>query len=320
MTGTPTLAWLFATALGVVLLAVTAWPGAATAAQHPPTFDFEKVLDTYLDDTSGLISFTDYRVIFAPNGEFNAVVAVLAPAGQIVASFPFAKEYRPKEGIYGRVQVETPADVSLSEPGIYTIVFVVDGVPVTRMPVKLVRVDGGDDPFNPGATYQFDGYWRTFAFLTMGSHKGEAFPVVNYWLGGMDLAPGTVRGRPFVTLYRDGAAVAHSQRTQGHYREGHFRHAEISLYHPHPKGKEATARPFVLSDWLVDGDYELRVTRQPDGALLRSFDFEVANRSFVPHPRTVLGYQPQTDYIAPRVQKRGATSPELVEAIWIEDR
>lgn len=308
------------TALAVTFAVGVAWPITAAAAKYSPAFDFEKVLDTYFDDSSGLISFTDYKVIFAPDGEFNGLVAVLDPAGRIVANFPFYKEYRPKEGIYGRVQVETPADVSLTEPGIYTIVFLVDGTPVTRLPVKLERVDSGDDPFGSSASYRFDGYWRTFAFLTMGSFKGEAFPVLNYWLGGMDLAPGKVRGQPFVTLYRNGTAVAHSQRTQGHYREGHFKHAKISLYHPHAAGKEANARPFLLADWLVDGDYEVRVTRQPDGALLRSFDFEVANGAFVPHPRTVLGYQPQTDYIAPRVQKRGATSPELVEAIWIEDR
>ena len=41
---------------------------------------------------------------------------------------------------------------------------------------------------------------------------------------------------------------------------------------------------------------------------------------YVEHPRTKFGYEPQTDFIAPRVQKKGSTSLELTESIWIEDR
>lgn len=290
------------------------------AQQYAPTFDFENVLNTYFDDESGLISFQDSKVIFAPESAFNGRVAVLNSVNKIIASFPFLKEYRPKNGIYARVQIQTPADVTLTEPGIYTLVYVVDGKPVTRLPVRLELASSGNDPFNPKKTYRYDGYWRTFAFITMGTFKAEKFPLLNYWLGGKDLAAGKNRGRPFVILYRDGNMVAHSQKTQGHFMTGHFKHAEINLYHPHKQGKEYNAKPFLLKDWLVDGKYEIRVTRQSDGAMIRSFDFKVVNGKFEEHPRTKLGYQPQTDYIAPRVQKRGSTTVELTEAIWIEDR
>jgi hypothetical protein len=291
-----------------------------SAQQYTPTFDFEQVLNTYFDDESGLISFQNYRVIFAPEGAFNGLVAVLDSANKIIASFPFYKEYRPKNGIYARVQVQTPADVTLTKPGIYTLVYVVDGKPVTRLPVRLELASAGKDPFNPGKKYRYDGFWRTFAFITMGTYKGEKFPLLNYWLGGKDLTAGKDRGRPFVTLYRDGKMVAHSQKTQGHFMTGHFDRAKINLYHPHKEGKEANAKAFLLNDWLVDGKYEIRVTRQSDGAMIRSFDFKVINGKFEEHPRTKFGYQPQTDYIAPRVQKKGSTILELTEAIWIQDR
>lgn len=311
----------FKSALLVLILSVSVFSITPLAAQqYPPTFDFEKVLNTYFDDESGLISFQDYRVIFAPEGEFNGQVAVLDSANKIIAHFPFYKEYRPKNGVYARVQVQTPADVTLAQPDIYTLVFLVDGKPVSRLPVRLESASAGNDPFNPAKTYRFDGYWRTFAFLTMGTYKGEKFPLLNYWLGGKDLAPDKKRGRPFVTLHRDGEMVAHSQKTQGHFMTGHFKRAEINLYHPHEEGKEANAKTFYLRDWLVDGKYEIRVTRQSDSAMIRSFDFEVVDGKFEEHPRTKLGYEPQTDYIAPRVQQRGSTTLELTEAVWIEDR
>lgn len=288
--------------------------------QYAPTFDYEKVLNTYFDDESGLISFQDYRVIFGPEGTFNAQVAVVNSENKIIKSFPFYNEYRNRNGVYARAQVQTPADITLTEPGIYNLAFIVDGKPVTRLPFKLVKSSGGDDPFNPSTKYYFDGYWRTFAFLTMESFKGESFPQINYWLGGIDMAAGKNRGKPYLAMYRDGQLVAHSQKTQGHFMLGHFKHARMSLYHPHKEGKEYNAKPFLLKDWLIDGKYEIRVTRQADGAMLRSFDFNVVNGQFENHPRTKLGFEPQTDYIAPRVQMKGSTALELEEAIWIEDR
>jgi hypothetical protein len=313
-----TLARTAAPAAVAVTLVLVAAP--ATAQKYPPTIDFESALDTYFDDSSGLISFNSSRVIFAPDGQFNGLVAVLDSDGQIVAKFDYYPDYGPKVGVYASVQAKGPADVTLTEPGLYTIVWVVDGQPATRLPVRLEKVSDGDDPFAPGATYRFDGYWRTTAYLAMDTYSGESWPVLYYWLGGKDLAPGERTGRPFVKLYRDGDAVAHSRRTEGHFRQGHFDQTKATLFHPHRAGTEANVRPYLLDDWLVDGDYELRVTRQSDGATIRSFDFRVAGGEFEPHPRTVLGYEPRTDYIAPRVQRKGATALELTEAIWIQDR
>jgi len=305
----------------IVFLCVGLLSGHGLAAQqYAPAFDFEHVLNTYFDDESGLISFRDYRVLFAPEGQFNAQVAVLDADGKIVAVFPFFKDYASKEGIYARAQVQGPADVKLSEPGIYTIVYVVDGKPVTRLPVRLEQTSAGDDPFNPAKTYRFDGYWRTMAFLTLGTYKEEKFPMLNYWLGGKDLPTGANRDKPFVGLYRDGALVAHNRRTMGIIQTGHFKGVRMNLYHPHEAGKEANALPFLLKDWLVDGTYEIRVTRVSDDALLRSFDFRVVDGEFEAHPRSRLGYEPQTDYIAPRVQQKGATYLSLAEALWIQDR
>jgi hypothetical protein len=290
------------------------------AQQYAPTFDYQHVLNTYFDDQSGLISFQDGRIIFAPEGQINAQVAVVDSKNKVVASFPFYKDYKYRAGVYARALVKTPADLTLTKPGIYSIVYLVNKKPVTRLPFKLVQSSAGDDPFNPQKKYRFDGYWRTFAFIVMRTWKGEDFPEVHYWLGGMDLPAGKQRGSQIVTLFRDGKLVAHSKRTVGTIEPGHFKEVRSSLYHIHPAGKEANAIPFLLKDWQVDDIYELRVNRQSDKAALRSYDFKVSNGKIEGHPRSKLGYTPQVDYIAPRVQKMGGTSLELTEAIWIEDR
>ncbi|MHC4106425.1 MAG: hypothetical protein ACYSR9_15905 [Planctomycetota bacterium] len=290
------------------------------AGQYPPVFDFESLLNTYFDDESGLISFQDGRIIFAPDGSFNGQIAVLNSANKIVADFSFYNDYKVKNGVYARALVQTPADVTLTNPDIYTIVWLVDGKPVTRLPVRLEVASGGDDPFNPGTKFSFDGYWRTFAFLTDVSDSDD-IPELHYWLGGKDLAPGKNTGKPFIALYRDGKMVAHNKKQgPGIIRSGHFDRAKSFLYFPHEVKKSPNAVYFRLKDWLVDGKYEIRVTRLSDGEMIRSFDFNVSGGKFEEHPRTKFGYEPQTDFIAPRVQKKGSSSLELETAIWIEDR
>ncbi len=296
------------------------WSPPLAAQQYSPTFDFESVLNTYFDDTSGLISFQAGRIIFAPDAPFHGQIAVLNSANEMVADFSFYPDYKVKNGVYAEALVKTPADVTLTKPDLYTIVWVVNGKPVTRLPFRLEIASGGNDPFNPGKTYRFDGYWRTFAFLTDVS-EADDFPELHYWLGGKDLPSGKNSDRPFIALYRDGDMVAHSKKQgPGIIRSGHFDRARTLLFHPHKKKESPNARHFLLKDWLVDGKYEILVTRESDGKQIRSFDFQVSNGQFEPHPRTKLGYQPQTDYIAPRVQSKGATGLELEEAVWIADR
>ena len=290
-----------------------------SAQNYAPVFDFEKVMDTYFDD-SGLISFQDGKIIFAPKDRLNAQVAVVDQENKVLARFPFHPRYKAQEGVYARALVQAPADITLTKPGIYNIVYIVDGRPATRLPFRLVQTSAGDDPFNPRKEFAFDGYWRTFAFIIMDDWKGEEWPEVYYWLGGLDLPKGQNDDKQIVTLFRDGKMVAHSKTRNGFYKKGHFEKVHSHLYHIHPENKSYNARPFLLKDWLVDGVYELRVNRLSDKAALRSFDFRVVNGKIEGHPRSRLGYQPQTDYIAPRVQKRSSTYPELVEAIWIEDR
>ncbi len=305
--------------LPVVLAIASA--GSAGARQYAPALDYEHLLDTYFDSQSGLISFQSARIIFAPEGKFKGQVAVLDASNKVLGHFTFYEDYKVKSGVYAMAMAKAPADITLTTPGVYTIAYLIDGKPATRLPVRLVQTSAGDDPFNPQKTFRYDGYWRTFALIRMNKWKGDKWPEIYYWLGGADLPAGKNRASQIATLFRDGTIVAHSKRTMSDaIQPGHFRKVRNQLYHPHPAGKEPNALPFLLKDWLVDGIYELRINRLEDKVALRSYDFKVSNGAIEPHPRSKLGYEPHIDYIAPRVQKRGSSSLELEPAIWIEDR
>ena len=135
----------------------------------------------------------------------------------------------------------------------------------------------------------------------------------------MDLPPDVSRDMFRVALLRDGSEVAHSKRTQGQITTGHFKRTRTFLFHPHSQKESPNVPVFSLQDLKVDGAYEVRVTRKSDGKMIRSYDFDVAGGVITPLPQTQLGYEPASDYVLPRVLKRGATTLEMVEAIWIRD-
>lgn len=304
------------------LLAALALPGlpAPAAAQGAPAVDFESVLESYFDDESGLLSFTAFDLVLAPEGPCKLEVVVLDAASKELARHGSWDDYRWREGVFARVNMRGPADVQLEQPGVYTLVFLHDGTPITRFQFGLVQTGAGDDPYDPVKTWRFDGPWRMYGHITTHtSFKDERIPRFTVWLGGGDLAEGKDRGMFLATLRRGDEVLAHSKRTTGHIGPGHFERTEFSLYHPHEAKASANAEVLRLTD-LADGDYSLTLARQSDDAPLRDYRFAVKDGALVPHEKSAFGFEPAYDHIAPRVVKRGSNTYSHVEAIWMQSK
>lgn len=299
-------------------LAVLAIDRPATAQQNPPAVVFESLMDSYFGDADGYVDFGSYDLAFAPEGPANAIVGLVDSNNNVLAQHKIFEDYKVREGVFGRMMVEGPAGIQLTEPGTYTIVFVFNGQPISRFPFLLRQTGDGEDPFDPEKTYAFDGYWRTLAHITEGSFKDEPIPIFSLWLGGPDMpTPDTFQEYFVATLLHDGTLKAHSKNQTSFYPNGHFERREVTLYQPHEEQQAANAVPLTMSELLVDGNYVLDVARASDGAKLRKFEFSVVGGEIQPLPRTKLGFDPAVDYMVPRVTKKGSTAYEFVEAIWI---
>ena len=304
------------------ILLVLTWSHAS--AQRGPAFLFEPMLDTYFDDRTGLIVFhaADYDLAFPTDEPLKAVVAVVDDTDTVVASFPFQDRYgnRTSNGVIARTSVAGTADVKLSEPGVYNIVFLVNGAPVSRLPVVLERIEIGDDAFERETVYRYFGLWELYAHITNDTWKGENWPKLTFWAGIRDFAEKAHQQKFFVEMKREGELVAHSKRDQESFPYKHYRRVETSLYHPHEQKYGYNAKPFTESDWTRDGDYEVTITRQSDGVLLRKFHYTARGGKIQPLPETLPDHQPAIDYRVPRVIKKGSTGYEFVEAVWIKGK
>jgi hypothetical protein len=91
---------------------------------------------------------------------------------------------------------------------------------------------------------------------------------------------------------------------------------KFTLFEPH-KANSPNALPLAKSTIEQDGNYQLTIKTEEDGKVIRSYKFTSSNGKLNPLPRTVMGYQPHSDYIAPRIQKPGSSNYEFIEAFWI---
>jgi hypothetical protein len=294
----------------------------AASAQTSPVFLFEPMLDTYFDDQSGLIVFhaSGYDLAFPPDEPLNALIAVVDDTDTVVESFPFRSKYtnRTENGAFARAMLDGTAEITLTEPGVYNVVYIIDGKLVSRLPVVLERLEIGDDPFERETVYRYYGLWELYAHITNDTWKGENWPKLTFWAGIRDFNERTHQLRFFAELKRDGEVVAHSKRTSGSIPYKHYQRVEANLYYPHEQKLAHNAIPFAESEWTRDGDYEITITRKPDGALLRKFHFIAHDGKIQPLPETLPDHQPAIDYRVPRVIKKGSSGYEFAEAVWIK--
>lgn len=108
-------------------------------ASPAPAVPYDSMLNIYFDDTSGLISIRDIDLAFAPKEQINAAVALVNSEKTVVRSHKFFPDPRWREALFARLNAGGAADFKVTEPGIYNIVFVVDGKPIPRLPVRSMR-------------------------------------------------------------------------------------------------------------------------------------------------------------------------------------
>ena len=309
---------MFSTVLKSLILLVCISGPARSAPE--PAFTYESMLNIYFSDDSGVISIRDMDLAFAPDGQVDAAVALTDAENTVIKSHKFYPDPRWREGVYARMSEVGPADFEVTKPGIYNIVFLIEGKPVSRLPVILEQTSAGDDPFNPVKTYRFLGMWQLYGYLYMDTRNDKPFPELNLWLGGKDLADGEKKDTFAATLKDEkGVVLAHSKKTQGFYREGHYEQTDIGLYHPHESQKSANALPYMLSDWTAkDGQYTIEVTRGSDSKLLRRFQVTVKDGQIQNLPAADMKYEPHVDYMVPRVDTKESQNYGFSKAIWLK--
>lgn len=310
--------WSVSILLGTLMLSV----GIAIAQEREPAIGFESLLNLKMFD-SGLVNFTGHDLVFAPPSAAGITSAIKVKGGATVLAYEYFPEYRANVDVFARLNPKGIPQHKFG-PGDYVFEFSKDGAVFTRFPFSIVAKVAGTDPFSAAKSYALRGPWQRFAYFyfrnarDFSANSDVSAAYLNFWAGTSDAPPGKQRVAIQLRLFRDGNLVAHSRETQGMIQNYPMERHDIPLFHPHERSKMANARIFSRADLVQAGKYQLTVELQEGKTVIRDYRFESDGEKVVPHERTVIGYNPHSDYIVPRVPKQGSTTYAFEEAIWIE--
>lgn len=290
--------------------------GHARAQSYEPAIVYESILNGVTIHESGEVAIGNFDLAFAPEGQVNAMAAIVDEKGQVIGSVPFAEIYKRRDGVFGRITASAHQPIVLTEAGLYAAVFVVDGKPVTRFPFVMRAGAKSDDPFASSGQKLFgDGRWRQLAHITAGKYKNEAIVQLTMWLGAPDLASPDTHFEPIlVKLIRDGETIAHTKHGTNGFGNVFFERKQMPLFKPHSEKESPNAVMLPMDELKTGGAYEVLVQRVADDTLIRHFKFTVSGGKIVPLPQTKLDYEQPLDMIVPRVRDGGG---DFVEAVWI---
>jgi hypothetical protein len=204
----------------------------------------------------------------------------------------------------------------VGQPGDFVMSVKANGQALTTLPFTL-RVEGGDDPFNPQKTFVLEGPWRSLAYLSAPVDAPEAPLSFKWWMCARELPDGMKQALCTVHLMRGSQEVAAS-RTKFDISERmnstwlSFR-CELYL----PSGGKLLTLPMLTAQ---DGDYTL-VIKTKENKMVKSYAVPVKGGKLQRLARCNLSFQPHTNFISPRLvdtSSRSSSSYRMLEAFWVE--
>ncbi|HMS03077.1 MAG TPA: hypothetical protein PKE51_08885 [Gemmatimonadaceae bacterium] len=264
-------------------------------AAPPPMVVFDSFLNTrfFLTGASPRIKEGGVLLAFAPPDPVQAVVRIRR--GETVVRELPARITRRVGTMAELAYRATNADLG-SEEGERTLELVVNGTVAGAMTFTVRRRSTGD-AFDPSATWELDGPWRTHAYIAhnpdgTGADAGMRMRV---WVSVHDMpdgkpAPITLRGRV------GGRTLFTTIRTQVSAPDFQFYDIPLS-----PDGSNATLNAARMAG--VNGT--LTIDMLQGQTVLRTFSVPVTNGSFAEHPLSTLDTKEPLRFLSPRVMSTG---------------
>ncbi|HEX5709061.1 MAG TPA: hypothetical protein VFX96_17300 [Pyrinomonadaceae bacterium] len=303
--------------MAVALLASASVSSGQTAPQtYKPAIEYQSFMQLRFYENQGGFLVEDLEVVFPPAANQKATFVVARASGEVVARVPLRLETPlASYTAFGMFKPDgVPGNAAVGEPGDYVLSVQIDGKPITTLPFSMKR-EQSSDPFNPTTTFVREGPWRDLAYFSNRPEVPDSHLEFNWWTSMRELPAGS-GNRPLVTLHiMHGAQEIAATRSpvvvsqtdwQFFYQEFHF-----------PAEKQV--RWMTLAD-LTKRDGEYTVVAKVNGKPFKSYRAEVRGGQLQRHARNRLGFEPQTDFISPRLvdtSSRSTSSYAMRDTYWV---
>ncbi len=272
---------------------------------------------------TGYFNILDLDLMFTPEGSDIEVTLMSASGESVLVFTPQSSRLIAENNAFSRIRMKGTNRAKLAV-GDYVIETKINDVIATRLKFSAYQ-EKSNDPFATNQKIHYNGDWQKLAYLrfvqTRNFTNNVDYQGVNFrmWSGLSDLPEGKRRDQLIATLTRDKKIIGHSKKTSGSLTSnGEINNVNLVIFEPHDRDKEANVLPLSESD-LVSGNhsYQLTVTRQSDGHVLRDFRFQSKDSALVPLSRSEIGHTPQHEYLAPRALLQGTQNYDFETVYWM---
>ncbi|HYP52317.1 MAG TPA: hypothetical protein VEQ42_02190 [Pyrinomonadaceae bacterium] len=304
---------------GLVFLALLLVSASAASAQtHKPAAEYQSLLNLRFYEADGGFLVDGVQLVFPPQGVRRATFVLSKAGGGEVMSVPLRVEPFGSFPAFGRLVPDgNPGVVKVGQPGEFVITIKVNGEAVSALPFSM-KEERGTDPFNPTRRFTREGLWRDLGFLSVRVDDAEARVSFNWWMSLRELAAGVSRPLCTIHVMQGGQEIATSNSAvvpsgpdwQFFTRE---------LVEAKSVGKPT--RQYLTRAALTAKDGEYSVVVKVNGQPVKSYRLPVKGGQIQTLDRSRLGYEPSTDFIAPRMIDTSAGSSsrdQMLETYWLQ--
>jgi len=263
---------------------------APAGAEMSPAIDAVSLMDQRFYEQRGAFMIEHLQLVFPQQATGALRLVIRSAAGAEVAAVDLRKEEMGFEA-FSDLRAQGPGILEVGQPGAYVIGVEHEGTMLTSFSFTM-RVDTGDDPYNPKKSFTRVGPWSELAYLAQPTGEPDR-PLTLHWWSRLGQTPGVKHPQCTAELARGGSTVA---RTHSPISVGTeiWQHLSRSL-----ATTAAKKGPFTQAMLTAqDGTYTVAVDCA--GKRVRTYSLQVKDGRVVEIPRTQLGHQPPQDFLAPR--------------------
>ncbi len=275
--------------IAVALLASLLLVVPESGAAPPAAIDAVSLMDLRFYEQRGAFMVDDLQLVF-PQSAAGALRFVISSSGQEVASVALRTEAMGFDA-FADINAQGPGILEVGKAGDYVMGVEVDGEMITSVPFSM-KVDEGDDPFNPKKLYTREGPWSEFAYISQQTERPNDALEFNWWIR-RGQVPGEKRPKCSIEVKRAGELVATSKA------DVVLSSDSWQLFHRRLVQPDSKKRNFTMA-MLAAGNGKYTIAAKCAGKVARRYSLSVAGGKVVDIPRARLGHRPRHDFLSPR--------------------
>ena len=289
----------------------------AHAQANRPAAEHQSLLNMRFYEVDAGFLVENVQVVFPPSGNPGGTLSIHTVGGEEIATMPLRMvPFGNFPAFANLVPDGNPGNIRINQAGDFVMTVKIGNEVVTRLPLSL-KLEKGNDPFNPQQRFVRDGPWRDLAFISVPMDDSTPNINFNFWFSLRELPAGMTNPRVNVHLLNgtQEIGVTRSPVVPG-YIDWQFFTKELVT----PSGL-APGSPHYLTraDLKKDGNYT--VVLKANGQVIKSYPFQVKGGEVQRLDQSRLGYEPRANFISPRyidTHEGSSSQYHMRDMFWVK--